>query len=188
MRLIKRYKNRRLYDTERKQVVTLDELGEYLHDGVKFVVIDNSSGKDITLTTLTAALGDQLKREEKSKNYVHIIKELAAKGGAETVDILKKTALAGLGLFTLSKERAEEIVEELIKRGELAKGEKAEAVRDLIDKAEKRSKELKEKIDEQVKKTTEKFKSQTKDELKNINERLDELTEAVENLEKKSGS
>lgn len=187
MRLIKRYKNRRLYDTERKKAITLDELGDYIHDGVKFVVVDNSSGEDITLTTLTAALGDQLRKEKESKNYVHIIKELAVKGGAETVDILRKSVLFGLGLFTLSKERAEEIVDELIKKGELAKGQRAEAVRNLVDKAEKRSKELKDKVDEQVKKTTEKFKSQTKTELQSLNEKIDKLAETVANLEKKIG-
>ena len=187
MRLIKRYKNRRLYDTERKKVITLDELGDYIHDGVKFVVFDNSSGEDITLTTLTAALGDQLRKEKQSKNYAHIIKELAVKGGAETVDILRKSVLFGLGLFTLSKERAEEIVDELIKKGELAKGERAEAVRNLVDKAEKRSKELKDKVEEQVKKATEKFKSQTKTELQSLNEKIDKLAETVANLEKKIG-
>lgn len=51
-RLIKKYKNRRLYDTEKSQYITVEELQSYVIDGIPFRVEDSTTGKDITTTTL----------------------------------------------------------------------------------------------------------------------------------------
>lgn len=47
-RLIKKYKNRRLYDTETSQYITLEELQRYVIDNVSFKVEDSLTGKDLT--------------------------------------------------------------------------------------------------------------------------------------------
>ncbi len=51
-RTIKKYKNRRLYDLEISQFITVDDLQRYVVNGVLFHVIDASSKKDITNATL----------------------------------------------------------------------------------------------------------------------------------------
>ncbi len=51
-RLIKKYKNRRLYDLEISQYITIDDLHRYVIDGVIFQVTDSESNKDITNMTL----------------------------------------------------------------------------------------------------------------------------------------
>lgn len=51
-RLIKKYKNRRLYDTEKSQYITVEELQHYVVEGLPFRVEDSSTGKDITNATL----------------------------------------------------------------------------------------------------------------------------------------
>ncbi len=51
-RLIKKYKNRRLYDIEMSQYITINELQRYVIEGILFQVIDSESNKDITNITL----------------------------------------------------------------------------------------------------------------------------------------
>ncbi len=51
-RLIKKYKNRRLYDTETSQYITVDTLRHYVLDGLAFKVEDSVSKEDITNATL----------------------------------------------------------------------------------------------------------------------------------------
>ena len=51
-RIIKKYPNRRLYDTAISQYVTLDDLRALVRDCVKFRVIDAKSDEDITRTIL----------------------------------------------------------------------------------------------------------------------------------------
>ncbi len=55
-RLIKKYKNRRLYDTEKSQYITVDDLQHYVVDGIPFRVEDSTSKADITNATLLQIL------------------------------------------------------------------------------------------------------------------------------------
>lgn len=48
MTLIKRYSNRKLYNTDSRRYITLDELGNLVKEGEEIQVIDNVSGEDIT--------------------------------------------------------------------------------------------------------------------------------------------
>lgn len=52
VRLIKKYKNRRLYDTEKSHYITVEELQRYVIDGLPFRVEDSANNKDITSATL----------------------------------------------------------------------------------------------------------------------------------------
>ncbi|KTD75695.1 polyhydroxyalkanoate synthesis regulator DNA-binding domain-containing protein [Legionella waltersii] len=52
LRLIKKYKNRRLYDTEISQYITLEQLQKYVVDGVDFKIEDSESSKDLTNSVL----------------------------------------------------------------------------------------------------------------------------------------
>ncbi len=52
IKLIKKYKNRRLYDTERSQYITMEELQAYVFQDVDFRVLDATTGKDLTNATL----------------------------------------------------------------------------------------------------------------------------------------
>lgn len=55
-RLIKKYKNRRLYDIEMSKYITMDDLQGYVLEGIPFRVEDSSSGKDLTNITLLQIL------------------------------------------------------------------------------------------------------------------------------------
>ncbi len=50
---IKKYSNRRLYDTDQSKYITQDELAERIRDGIDVRVIDARSGDDLTRATLT---------------------------------------------------------------------------------------------------------------------------------------
>lgn len=56
MRLVKRYTNRRLYDTERSRYITLEELAEDVAAGIEVQVVDAKTGTDLTRRTLLQCL------------------------------------------------------------------------------------------------------------------------------------
>ena len=62
--IIKKYANRRLYNTEKSSYVTLDHLAEMVREGQDFVVKDAKTGDDITRSVLT-----QIIFEEESKGH-----------------------------------------------------------------------------------------------------------------------
>lgn len=61
---IKKYANRRLYDTERSCYITLEDLGTMVRDGRDFRVVDAKSGDDITHNVLTQIIMDEETRGE----------------------------------------------------------------------------------------------------------------------------
>jgi polyhydroxyalkanoate synthesis repressor PhaR len=56
---IKKYANRRLYDTESSSYITLDRLAELVREGREFEVVDAKSGEDITRHVLTQIIVDE---------------------------------------------------------------------------------------------------------------------------------
>lgn len=62
--VVKKYANRRLYDTLSSSYVTLENLCKMVKDGIEFVVVDAKTGEDITRSVLT-----QIIFEQESKGY-----------------------------------------------------------------------------------------------------------------------
>jgi polyhydroxyalkanoate synthesis repressor PhaR len=56
---IKKYANRRLYDTESSAYITLDRLAEMVREGQEFEVVDAKTGEDITRHVLTQIIVDE---------------------------------------------------------------------------------------------------------------------------------
>ena len=60
--IIKKYANRRLYDTENSAYITLDRLAEMVREGREFEVVDARTGEDITRQVLTQIIVDEESR------------------------------------------------------------------------------------------------------------------------------
>ena len=67
--IVKKYANRRLYDTGRSSYVTLDDLYEMVKEEHDFVVYDAKSGEDLTRSVLTQIIVD---KESKGENMLPI--------------------------------------------------------------------------------------------------------------------
>ena len=57
-RVIKRYDNRKLYDTEAKSYVSLEELATLIRNGEEISVLENATGEDITVQTLAKIISE----------------------------------------------------------------------------------------------------------------------------------
>lgn len=62
------------------------------------------------------------------------------------MSILKNTILASIGAFQVTKKKAEEIIDDLIKKGDLDKSKRKDAVMELLEKAEKSTESFRKKV------------------------------------------
>ena len=62
-KIIKRYTNRKLYDTQRSRYVTLDQIAEMIRDGQDVKIVDNTSKEDLTSVTLAQIIFEQEKKQ-----------------------------------------------------------------------------------------------------------------------------
>ena len=62
MLIIKRYLNRKLYDTQARQYITLERIANLIRQGVQVRVVDHESGEDLTAITLAQVITEQEKK------------------------------------------------------------------------------------------------------------------------------
>ncbi|MBL9038957.1 MAG: transcriptional regulator [Archangium sp.] len=67
-KVIKRYTNRKLYDTVESRYVTLDEIADMVKQGVEVKIVDNRTKEDLTSVTLAQIVFE----EEKKKNQLSL--------------------------------------------------------------------------------------------------------------------
>ncbi len=118
MRIIKRYANRKLYDTETKQYITLDEIADLVRAGVELQVIDNTTGDDLTALTLSQII---LEQEKKQRDFLpsSVLSALVGAGG-KSLGALRQQLEAPLDLLKQVDQEIEQRIQVLIQRGELA--------------------------------------------------------------------
>jgi len=68
-RIIKRYANRKLYDTLHSRYVTLDQIAEMIRTGDDIKIVDNKSKEDLTSVTLAQIIFEE---EKKKKNFLSL--------------------------------------------------------------------------------------------------------------------
>ncbi len=79
IKIIKRYQNRKLYDTHESSYVTLDEIAKMIRNNEDLRVIDNKTKNDITAATLTQLLYES-ERRSKTQPSVDLLKAIIQHG------------------------------------------------------------------------------------------------------------
>ena len=98
-------------------------------------------------------------------------------------DQLKRWAATGLGLALLTKEMAESIVQDLVKRGEISREEGKELLDNLLARAQREKDELQRRIDAEVRRVMTSLGMVPREELRRLEEQLRRLQARVERLE-----
>jgi polyhydroxyalkanoate synthesis repressor PhaR len=170
MSLIKRYSNRKLYDTISKHYVTLEDIADAIRQGQEVKVIDHATGSDLTSLTLMQIIFEEEKKIGELLPQVVLTRLLRT--GSDTVETLRSRMLAA---FDPQQQAREEIVRRfnnLVRRAELSQAEADVLIEKLIGFPPSR-----EATDADIEpEKNEAGSSQTKD--------LDEIIKQVEALEK----
>lgn len=105
--VIKKYANRRLYDTGRSSYVTLDDLCTMVKEGHDFVVYDAKTGEDLTRSVLTQIIVDQ---EAKGENLLPIsfLRQLIGFYGDSLQSLVPNYLEQSFATFTKNQERFRE--------------------------------------------------------------------------------
>lgn len=88
MRIIKKYANRKLYDTSDKKYVAMNTLAELIKKGEEVTVIDNKTGQDITSVVVSHLLARET-GEDAPDDFSGVLMQLLRKGGGTVMDYAK---------------------------------------------------------------------------------------------------
>ena len=89
-RVIKRYANRKLYDTHESKYVTLDRIAELVRNGEEVKVLDNKSQKDLTKVTLAQIIYEEQKSGHATAWSVQSLRGFILQGREKLVSSLKE--------------------------------------------------------------------------------------------------
>ncbi len=107
--LIKKYANRKLYDTRTSRYITLEEIAELVRDGHEIRVVDRNNGHDLTQVTLSQIVLSQEKRGP--ARLVDAGGDAIHEGGQALLDYVRKTLNVPSEL-RVQMERGRENIEE----------------------------------------------------------------------------
>ena len=172
MALIKRYPNRKLYDTEAKKYITLDGIAALIRKGVDVQVVDHTTGEDLTALTLSQIIFEQ---EKKGGGFLpkSVLASLVQAGG-DTVNTLRRGLTAPLDLFRQVDDEIDRRLQNLISRGELAKEEGLRLRRKLLD--------LKPSTDEEIERILAAQGVPKKEEVQKLNQQIEALAAKLDAL------
>ena len=101
--VIKRYSNRKLYDTQESRYITLDEIEGMIRAGKEIQVVDASSGEDLTSVTLTQVILDS-ERNHRATLPAAFLHQLI-KHGEAWQDVVQRSMKSSLeGIVTSQRE------------------------------------------------------------------------------------
>ena len=88
-------------------------------------------------------------------------------------ETLDKLMMAGMGAMSMTKEKAEKIFDEAVKKGMAEKDHKSGFVKEMLDSAEKARKDLEKLVSDQIHKTLSEMPLATKDDIKRLEQKID---------------
>lgn len=91
-RVIKRYANRKLYDTRDSRYVTLPQIAEFVRDGEDVAIIDNTTKEDLTSATLAQIVYETEKHSGETRRPVTLgaLRDLIQNGGERLMSSLRE--------------------------------------------------------------------------------------------------
>src|SRR3954465_3502443 len=101
-RVVKRYANRKLYDTQRSRYVTLDQIAEMIRSGEDVKIVDNNSKEDLTAITLAQIIFE----EEKKASFMPLsaLRNIIQTGGQSIQQFASQTGERVRAVFTRDKD------------------------------------------------------------------------------------
>jgi polyhydroxyalkanoate synthesis repressor PhaR len=189
-KVIKRYTNRKLYDTVESRYVTLDEIAQMIKGGAEVKIVDNRSKEDLTSVTLAQIIFEEEKK--RSQMPLGVLREIIRHGGEAVAGFYQEKAgnLAGRVVQSIQdvKTRTESLREDLEQKVRGVTGmfrkEGESPMKDVLAAGQNAVDELRGKVDAAVKQAIDTIggPSAMASEIERLQKRVVELEQKLEEL------
>ena len=169
-KIIKRYTNRKLYDTVESRYVTLDEIAEMIKAGAEVKIVDNRTKEDLTSITLAQIIFEEEKKT--SKMSLQTLRGLIRHGGEMAQQFVEDT-----------QARVEAVRQTILTRGQ----QTTDRAKELVQASQEVVVGLQRRVDERVRSAVEGMSNLTevKRQLEEIGRRIDGLEKKIDDLSKR---
>ena len=173
-KVIKRYTNRKLYDTEESRYVTLDEIAQMIKAGGEVKIIDNRTKEDLTSITLAQIIFEEEKKT--SKMSLDTLRDLIRHGGQVAQRLVEGTQAELRGRVEAVRDAAAQRVQSLLIRGQDTRDKAVE----LVQASQEAMVSLQRRVDDRVRSAVEGMSN-----LGDLRRQLEDIGQRIEGLEKR---
>jgi polyhydroxyalkanoate synthesis repressor PhaR len=175
-RIVKRYSNRKLYDTRESCYVTLDQIAEMIRGGEEVKVVDNNSKEDLTSVTLAQIIFEE---EKKQRSFLPltVLRQIVQSGGQSLSGLMNQLSESAERMGRVFHPDA---AEPNADAGPGLRLEPAHIVRDFIESVQRTMEEWQKSLDLNLHQTLESVSP-----LAPLQKELQSLRERIAELEKK---
>jgi polyhydroxyalkanoate synthesis repressor PhaR len=187
-RIIKRYANRKLYDTEHSRYVTLDQISEMIRNGDDVKIVDNKTKEDLTTVTLAQIIFEE---EKKQRSFLPLaaMRNIIQSGGEWFAEAQRRVQSILPGLPGKRKDDAPEDPAAVTEPSEptdenALKKRSLDSLREWVDQSKHRLDEWQKHVDTKIRTTIDGI-SQTITPWGSVNKDVRALADRIAELEAK---
>ncbi len=151
MRIIKRYNNRRFYDTLLKKTIHLEDIATYIQNGEEIQIIDHNSNIDITAKVIAQTFFKLATQNKNQEFVIFLFSSLIREFQRNLPKFLFRLMQSGIGTEYLSIEKLLKIIQVFIDIGELNIKDQEDYVKQIISYMNFNKKDIESKLLEQIK-------------------------------------
>ena len=168
-RSVKRYANRKLYDTTSSRYVSLEDVASFVREGDEVEVMDNESGEDLTAVTLAQIILED-ERKKRSPLSLSVLEDLVRNGG----DAIASATRQGIEAIGEIRERAEKRVSSLVPEA----ASPSELIDEVLENSRRRIEDLQKRVDEGLKESVNRLRA-----IPGIGPEVDRIESGLKDLE-----
>jgi len=182
MHRIKKYANRKLYDTTDKKYVSMDSLSKLIRSGKEISIIDNETNEDLTASIVSRLIARN-KGEDKKAVSSGLLIQLFRKGGGALTDYAKKYVSIWQSAFTMAEDEVDRLVNMLVKNKEISKSEGSRLKNEITGYTDSVKGWIADNVDKRINEVLGVMKLPTKDQISALTKRIDRLEKRLKQLE-----
>ena len=183
MHLVKKYANRKLYDTTDKQYITMEKLAELIKSGNEVMIVDNETGDDLTSQVVSQLLARE-KNQDGTALPSSVLMQMLRKGRGTLFGYGKKYISLWQSALLMSKDENEKLINNLIEDKEISETEGRNLKKEISAFTNGLKTWIKENIDQRVNEALKMMNLASKEQVNALTGQVESLSRKVQSLER----
>ena len=182
MHRIKKYANRKLYDTTDKKYISRKRLSELINQGEDILIIDNETGEDITASIVSGLIATTRGKAGRTVSSGVLI-QLFRKGSNAVTDYAKRYVSLWQRSFIMAEDEIDQMVKRLVKNKEISKAEGTRLKQEIVGYTDSIKSWISDTVDRRLKEVVSATHLATKDQVADLNRRIQILEDKLKQFE-----
>jgi len=187
MHKIKKYVNRKMYDTTDKKYVSLEQVARLIKSGEEVSIIDNKTGEDLPAAIVSRLIGRD-KKEKRSVVSPRIMMQLLRRGGDTLTDYAKKYTSLWQSALTMAEDEVDKVVGALVNDKALSRAEGSRLKKEITGYTDSLKSWIGERVDRRMNEALSAMNLASRDQVEVLNAKIEKLSKEVARLKKSAAA